>query len=53
MSPADLAPFSLTLDKFTASYILSGPDRGQPASFDAHVSYTAQPGGAVRTTTSR
>ncbi len=48
VSPNDLAPFSMTLDKFSASYILSGPDRNQPSSFDAHVSYTAQPGGAVR-----
>jgi len=48
VSPADLAPFSLTLDKFSASYIASGPDRNQPASFDAHLSYTAQPGGPVR-----
>jgi len=48
VSPNDLAPFSLTLDKFSASYILSGPDRNQPDSFDAHVSYTAQPGGPVR-----
>ena len=48
VSPSDLAPFSLTLDKFTASYILSGPDRDQPSVFGAHVSYTAQPGGAVR-----
>ncbi len=48
VSPNDLAPFSLTLDKFSASYILSGPDRNQPSSFDAHVSYAAQPGGAVR-----
>ncbi len=49
VSPADLAPFSLTLDKFSASYIASGLDRNQPASFDAHLSYTAQPGGAART----
>jgi cytochrome c biogenesis protein len=48
VSPNDLAPFSLTLDKFSAGYILSGPDRNQPSSFDAHVSYTAQPGGTVR-----
>jgi cytochrome c biogenesis protein len=48
VSPNDLAPFSMTLDKFSASYILSGPDRNQPSSFDAQVSYTAQPGGAVR-----
>jgi cytochrome c biogenesis protein len=49
VSPTDLAPFSLTLDKFSASYIASGLDRNQPASFDAHLSYTAQPGGAART----
>jgi cytochrome c biogenesis protein len=47
VSPTDLAPFSLTLDKFSASYIASGLDRNQPASFDAHLSYTAQPGGAA------
>jgi cytochrome c biogenesis protein len=49
VSPADLAPFSLALDKFSASYIASGLDRNQPASFNAHVTYTAQPGGAART----
>jgi cytochrome c biogenesis protein len=49
VSPNDLAPFSLTLDKFSASYIPSGPDRTQPLSFDARVSYNAQPGGPART----
>jgi cytochrome c biogenesis protein len=48
VSPGDLAPFSLTLDRFTASYILSGPDRDQPSVFGAHVSYVAEPGGPVR-----
>ena len=48
VSAADLAPFSLTLNKFSASYILSGTDRDQPNSFVANVSYTAQPGGPVR-----
>ena len=39
----------ITLNKFDASYITSGAQRGQPSAFDAHVSYTAQPGGPVRT----
>ncbi|HEY0716910.1 MAG TPA: cytochrome c biogenesis protein ResB, partial [Streptosporangiaceae bacterium] len=48
VTAGDLAPFSLTLDKFDASYVMSGPDLGQPSVFDARVSYTAQPGGATR-----
>ncbi|HLH57683.1 MAG TPA: cytochrome c biogenesis protein ResB, partial [Streptosporangiaceae bacterium] len=48
VSPTDLAPFSMTLDKFSASYIMSGPDQDQPSSFDAHVTYDSQPGGASR-----
>jgi cytochrome c biogenesis protein len=49
VSASDLAPFTLTLNKFSASYILSGPDRDQPNNFIANVSYTAQPGGAAQT----
>jgi cytochrome c biogenesis protein len=45
---ADLAPFSITLNDFTASYISSGQQRGQPAAFDARISYTAYPNGPVR-----
>ncbi len=41
---ADLGPFTITLNRFTSSYITSGAQRGQPASFDARISYTAQPG---------
>jgi cytochrome c biogenesis protein len=48
VSAGDLAPFSLTLDKFDSSYVMSGPDKGQPSVFDARISYTAQPGGATR-----
>jgi cytochrome c biogenesis protein len=48
VSPTDLAPFSLTLDKFNASYMLSGPDRNQPLLFDAQISYNAQPGAPTR-----
>ncbi len=46
VSPADLAPFSIRLDHFDASYVTSGVDRGQPASFKAHVTYASQPGAA-------
>src|SRR6201999_3416191 len=35
VSGSDLAPFSITLNNFTASYIESGASRGQPSNFDA------------------
>ena len=44
VSGNDLAPFSLTLNKFTANYIDSGESRGQPSNFDANVTYTSSPG---------
>ncbi len=46
---ADLGPFTITLNHFSASYITSGSQRGQPLSYEAQVSYTARPGGPVRT----
>jgi cytochrome c biogenesis protein len=48
---ADLGRFTMTLNRFDASYISSGQQRGQPSSFDAQVTYTAagQPGGPART----
>ena len=49
VTDADLGRFSITLDRFDATYIASGPQRGQPAAFDARISYTEQPGGPVRT----
>jgi cytochrome c biogenesis protein len=48
VSAADLQPFSLTLDNFNASYVTSGAQRGQPAAFNAALSYTARPGDPVR-----
>jgi cytochrome c biogenesis protein len=48
VTPADLAPFTMTLNRFTASYVTSGPDTGQPAAFAAHISYTSQPGAQAR-----
>ncbi|HEY1704961.1 MAG TPA: cytochrome c biogenesis protein ResB [Trebonia sp.] len=41
---SDLAPFDLTLNKFTASYLTSGQNAGQPSSYDANITYTAAPG---------
>jgi cytochrome c biogenesis protein len=46
---ADLGPFTITLNSFSASYVTSGPQLGQPAAFNARVSYTASPGGPVKT----
>ncbi|MBO0805795.1 MAG: cytochrome c biogenesis protein ResB [Nocardiopsaceae bacterium] len=43
---SDLAPFDITLKKFSASYLTSGQDRGQPSKFNASLSYTASPGAA-------
>jgi cytochrome c biogenesis protein len=47
VSGADLAPFGITLNSFSASYIQSGQSRGQPAAFHAYITYTASPGGAA------
>jgi cytochrome c biogenesis protein len=48
VSPGDLQPFSVTLDRFRASYVTSGVLTGQPAAFDAYIRYSARPGAAVR-----
>jgi cytochrome c biogenesis protein len=48
VSGSDLAPFSLTLDNFTASYINSGQSIGQPQAFNADVTYTASPGAPAK-----
>jgi cytochrome c biogenesis protein len=45
---SDLAPFQVTLNKFSASYYTSGESRGQPSSFDAWVSYSPSPGAPAR-----
>ena len=49
VTAADLSPFTMTLNRFDASYVTSGQQRGQPAAFDARVTYTEQPGGPART----
>jgi cytochrome c biogenesis protein len=48
VSAGDLQPFSITLRKFTASYITSGVQRGQPAKFAAALRYNSEYGGRQR-----
>jgi ResB protein required for cytochrome c biosynthesis len=48
VTAADLGPFTMTLNRFDASYIASGEQRGQPSAFDARVTYTEHPGGPAR-----
>lgn len=42
----NLAPFSLTLDKFRARFQVDGPQRGAPRSFKATGTYVPKPGEA-------
>jgi cytochrome c biogenesis protein len=44
VSAADLQPFSIALRQFDATYVQSGQLRGQPASFNAYLDYSAEPG---------
>lgn len=44
--PADLPPFSLTLDEFEMDFVDSGAQLGQPQEFAAHVRYVPAPGAA-------
>jgi cytochrome c biogenesis protein len=46
VSGSDFAPFTLTLNSFSASYYTSGQSRGEPSNFQANVTYTASPGAA-------
>jgi cytochrome c biogenesis protein len=48
VSAADLQPFSIALDSFSARYVTSGPDMGEPAAFNANLSYQSQPGAATQ-----
>ncbi|MFE3555617.1 cytochrome c biogenesis protein ResB [Streptomyces sp. NPDC059193] len=38
--PDDLPPFSFTLDKFDATYELTGPQKGTPRDFKAYVTFS-------------
>ncbi len=42
VSAGDLQPFSVTLRKFSASYVTSGAERGQPARFAASIRYNSR-----------
>jgi cytochrome c biogenesis protein len=44
VSAADLQPFTISLDRFSAQYVSSGTLRGQPASFHAYLRYQTGPG---------
>jgi cytochrome c biogenesis protein len=44
VTASDLAPFSMKLDKFSASYYTSGQSAGEPSSFDARITYSPSPG---------
>jgi cytochrome c biogenesis protein len=43
-SPDDLAPVSLHVDDFHVKFLTSGPEMGQPESFDANITYHSRPG---------
>ncbi|MCW2934826.1 MAG: ResB family protein [Actinomycetia bacterium] len=45
---SDLAPFTIKLDKFSASYYTSGASAGEPSSFDAQVTYSSSPGAPAK-----
>jgi cytochrome c biogenesis protein len=46
--PADLEPLSFTVDDFHVTWLTSGPELGQPKSFDAELTYRDAPGSAPR-----
>ena len=45
VTAGDLQPFSITMRTFTARYIASGVQRGQPSTFSASLRYNSQYGG--------
>ena len=42
--PDDLSPLSLQVKDFHVKFLASGPQMGQPESFDADLTYSAEPG---------
>ena len=48
VSPSNLAPFSVGLQHFSASYVRSGPTVDEPITFNAALRYTAAPGQRAR-----
>lgn len=47
VSAGDLQPFSVTLRTFTARYITSGAERGQPSTYSAAIRYNSQYNGPL------
>jgi cytochrome c biogenesis protein len=45
VTAGDLQPFSITMRTFTARYVASGVQRGQPSTFSASLRYNSQYGG--------
>ena len=48
VSASDPAPFSVTLERFTARYVTSGPQHGQPLDFNAAIRFNTAPGAPMR-----
>jgi cytochrome c biogenesis protein len=48
VGPGDLQPFSINLQNFRAQYVTAGPELDQPLTYNAGLSYQAQPGAQVR-----
>jgi len=48
VTDSDLAPFSISLKSFNATYYTSGSEEGDPESYDAYINYTADPGAASK-----
>ena len=47
-NPADLPPFSFTVDAFHVSFQPDGPQMGAPRDFDADLTYSTSPGATPR-----
>jgi cytochrome c biogenesis protein len=47
--PGNLDPLSFTVDDFHVKWLTSGPEMGQPDSFDANITYRTTPGARPRT----
>jgi cytochrome c biogenesis protein len=47
VSAGDLQPFSVSLRKFTARYVTSGAQRGQPSAYNASIRYNSQYNGPM------
>jgi cytochrome c biogenesis protein len=48
VSPSNLQPFSVALQRFSATYVSSGPQADEPATFDAALRYSAAPNSPTR-----